>query len=688
MEEEEKTLRQPHGGPCGDAHEETPGNGGHDHEGHDHDRDGCRREEHGHEDHDHEDHDHGEHDHGHHHSHGHDHHHGGEEEEEGKGKWILIGIAAALFIAAFFVPEGYVRIGLFLAAWLFAGFDVMKEAFFGLIHGELLDEAFLMTVAGIGAVAIGEYPEAAAVMLFYQIGEGLQDLAVGKSRRSIAAMMAIKPETACVTRDGTETVVSPEEVRIGEIITVRPGERIPLDGVVIEGESRLDLSALTGENLPKNVGPDDEVPGGGVALSGMIRIRVLRPYGESTVARILDMVEHSADRKAKTEAFITRFARIYTPVVVGAAVLLAVVPPLFLGDFRTWIYRALTFLVISCPCALVISVPLAFFGGVGGAAREGILVKGANLFDPLSRVTSAVFDKTGTLTEGSFEVSVIHPQEISEGELLDVAAAAESYSTHPIAESIIRAHGGHIDKTRISEVKELAGLGVEAVIDGKKIYVGNEKLMAAKNVTRTDDCRHAGSVVHIAREGEYLGHIVISDKIKKSAPDALRKLEKLGVKRIVMLTGDGRAAAEAVAERLAIREYYAELLPDEKVKKVEDLLGGGETVAFAGDGINDAPVIMRADVGFAMGALGSDAAREAADVVLTDDDPAKIGRAVLCARRTMRIARENVVFALFVKLLVLTLSVFGLTTMWIAVFADVGVALLCVLNALRTMKIK
>ena len=655
-----------------------------------HDRDHGHEHGHGHEhDHEHE-HDHGHgHDHGHHHSHDHSHLAEEEEEEEGKGKWILIGIASALFIAAFFVPEGYVRIGMFLAAWLLAGFDVLKEAFFGLIHGELLDEAFLMAVAGIGAIAIGEFPEAAAVMLFYQIGEGLQDLAVEKSRRSIASMMAIRPDTARVARNGEEIEIRPEEVSVGEAVVVKTGERIPLDGVILEGTSDLDLSALTGENLPKSVGPEDEVPGGGVVLSGLLRIRVQKPYGESTVARILDMVEHSAEKKAETEAFITRCARVYTPAVVAAAVLLAVIPPLFTGDWRTWIYRALTFLVVSCPCALVISVPLAFFGGIGGAAREGILVKGANLFDPLSKISAAVFDKTGTLTEGSFEVTVVHPKEVSADVLLDVAAAAESYSTHPIAESIIRAHGGHIDKSRVGEVRELSGLGVEAVIDGVTCYVGNAKLMEARGIVWKDDCHHAeGSVVHVAKENEYLGHVVISDRIKESAKDALASLRKLGVRKIAMLTGDGRAAAETVAKTLQVDEVYAELMPDQKVEKVETLLGKGETVAFAGDGINDAPVIMRADVGFAMGALGSDAAREAADVVLTDDDPRKIGRAILCARRTMRIARENVAFALLVKALVLILSVFGITGMWLAVFADVGVALLCVLNSLRTMKIK
>ena len=677
MEEEEKVLREPGEKtreedlrPAAEKpREETHGHGHHDHIEQDHDRDPDG--------------------HGHHHSHDHAHHHGdGEEEESEKGRWILIGFALAVFLAAFFVPEGILRIGMFLAAWLLAGFSVLKEAFLGLIHGELLDEAFLMAVAGIGAIAIGEFPEAAAVMLFYQVGEGLQDLAVQKSRKSIASMMAIRPETACVVRDGQEAAVKPEEVAVGEIIAVRPGERIPLDGVVTEGESELDLSALTGENLPKSVGPDDEVPGGGVVRSGRLFVRVLRPYGESMVARILEMVEHSAEKKAKTEAFITRFARIYTPCVVGAAVLIALIPSLITGDFQTWIYRALTFLVVSCPCALVISVPLAFFGGIGGAAREGILIKGANLFDPLSRITTAVFDKTGTLTEGSFEVTVIHPKTVPEGVLLDLAAAAESYSTHPIAESIVRAHGGHIDRGRIGGVKELAGLGVEAEIDGKTVYVGNAKLMEARGIVWKDECRHIGSVVHIAAENEYLGHVVISDTIKKNAGEALSSLRKQGVQTIVMLTGDSRAAADEVAEKLGIGHVHAELLPDEKVKKVEELLGKGETVAFAGDGINDAPVIMRADVGFAMGALGSDAAREAADVVLTDDNPGKIAKAIRGAKRTMRIARENVAFALLVKLLVLLLSAFGITGMWMAVFADVGVALLCVLNALRTMKIR
>lgn len=607
-------------------------------------------------------------------------------EKEARNKLIRILFAGILLLAAFLLPvDGIWKTLLFLSPWLVAGADVLWEAVEKILHGELFDEEFLMAVATIGAIAIREYPEAAAVMILYQIGELLQDMAVDKSRDSIADLMNLKPETVCVLRNGTETVCKPEEAAVGEIIVVRPGERVPLDGVIVAGETSFDLSALTGESRPVRAGVSDEVKSGGVNQSGVIRLRTTRPYGESTVARILDLVENSAEKKAKTENFITRFSRIYTPMVVGLAVIIAVIPPLFGSDWSEWLRRALTFLMVSCPCALVISVPLAFFGGVGGAAKDGILVKGAGIFETLSKIDTVVFDKTGTLTEGKFEVTAIHPQEMSEAALLDIAAAAESFSTHPAADSIRRAHGGHIDRSRIGEVKELAGMGVEAVIDGDVTWVGNDKLMAARGIDMRP-CHLSGTVVHIARAGEYLGHIVVSDVVKEDAAQAVAALKRCGVKKTVMLTGDSAAVAEAVGTALGIDEVFAGLLPEDKVGKVENYLETGHTAAFVGDGINDAPVIMRADVGFAMGALGSDAAVEAADVVLSDDRPSKIAEAIRIARRTLRIARENIFFALSAKLVVMILGLFGAVSLWFAVFMDVGVALLATLNSLRAMK--
>lgn len=609
-------------------------------------------------------------------------------EKEARNKLIRIILSLLLLLAAFLLPlrEPYKTL-LFLAPWLLAGADVLWGAVKNILHGEVFDEEFLMAVATVGALALREYPEAAAVMILYQLGELLQDMAVDKSRDSIADLMNLKPETVFVLRNGEELEVAPEEVAVGETIVVRPGERVPLDGVITEGETTFDLSALTGESRPVKAGVSDEVKSGGVNASGVIRIRVTRPYGESTVARILDLVENSAEKKAKTENFITRFSRIYTPIVVALAVVIAILPPLLGGEWHEWIRRALTFLMVSCPCALVISVPLAFFGGIGGAAKEGILVKGASVFETLAKVDTVVFDKTGTLTEGKFEVTAIHPETMSEAALLDVAAAAESFSTHPVAGSIQRAHGGHIDRKRIQNVKELAGLGVEAVIDGQKTLVGSSKLMEAEGV-EIHHCHLAGTVVHIAREGEYLGHIVISDVVKDDSAAAIRSLKSCGVKKTAMLTGDGAVVADELQKTLGIDEAFAGLLPEDKVGKVEKYLSEGRVTAFVGDGINDAPVIMRADVGFAMGALGSDAAVEAADVVLSDDRPSKIARSLRIARRTLRIARENIVVALAAKLIVMILGLFGAVSLWFAVFMDVGVAVLATLNSLRALKSK
>ena len=609
-------------------------------------------------------------------------------EKEAKSKLIRIVLSLVLLLAAFLIPlEEPWKTILFLAPWLLSGADVLWEAVKNILHGEVFDEEFLMGIATVGAIALGEYPEAAAVMILYQLGELLQDLAVDKSRDSIADLMDLKPETVFVLRNGEESEVKPEEVAVGEIIVVRPGERVPLDGVITEGETTFDLSALTGESRPVKAGVSDGVKSGGVNQTSVIRLRVTRPYGESTVARILDLVENSAEKKAKTENFITRFSRIYTPVVVGLAAVIAVLPPLLGGEWQEWLRRALTFLMVSCPCALVISVPLAFFGGIGGAAKEGILVKGASVFETLAKVDTVVFDKTGTLTEGKFEVIAIHPETMPDAALLDIAAAAESFSTHPVAGSIQRAHGGHIDRARIGGVKELAGLGVEALIDGKKTLVGNARLMETEGV-EIHHCHLAGTVVHIAREGEYLGHIVISDVVKEDSAEAISSLKACGVKKTALLTGDSAVIADELQKSLGIDEAFAGLMPEDKVGKVEKYLAEGRVTAFVGDGINDAPVIMRADVGFAMGALGSDAAVEAADVVLSDDRPSRIAKSLRIARRTLRIARENIAAALTAKLIVMVLGVFGAVSLWFAVFMDVGVAVLATLNSLRAMKTK
>ncbi len=602
-----------------------------------------------------------------------------------KTLWRIIIAAVLTAVAALLPVEGVWRALAFVAPYLVIGWDVLWSAARNIAHGQVFDEKFLMAVATLGAFAIREYPEAAAVMLFYQIGEWFQSVAVGRSRKSIAALMDIRPDFANVLRDDVEQQVDPEEVALGETIVVRPGERVPLDGVVLEGSGSVDTAALTGESLPADKTVGDTVLSGSINLTGLLKLRTSGVYAESTVARILELVENSAEKKARIEGVITRFARWYTPLVVASAALLAVVPPLlFHGAWSVWVERALIFLVVSCPCALVVSVPLSFFGGLGGASREGVLIKGANFMEVLAKVDTIVFDKTGTLTQGRFAVDAIHPAEISPEELLDIAAAAESYSSHPVAESVVRAHEGDIDKSRIGEVKELAGLGVEAVVDGRIFSVGNGKLMDRVGAD-WHECHLPGTVIHIAEGSRYMGHIVISDQLKPDAKEALQKLKALGVKKTVMLTGDAEKAAKAVAEALGVDEVHAGLLPAQKVEQVEALLDAGGCVAFVGDGINDAPVLSRADVGVAMGALGSDAAIESADIVLMDDKPSRLPLAIRLARRTMRIVHENIVFALAVKFGILILSAFGLTNMWWAVFGDVGVLILAILNAMRCM---
>ena len=598
---------------------------------------------------------------------------------------LRIGLAALLLAGAALLPaEGLWKALAFAVPWLVIGWDVLWDAVRGIAHGQVFDEKFLMAIATIGAFAIGEYPEAAAVMLFYQIGEWFQSVAVGRSRKSIAALMDIRPEYAVVLRDGEEQEVDPEEVAIGETIVLRPGERVPLDGSVLEGSGSLNTAALTGESLPVDVGPGDRVISGSINLTGLLRVKVDSAYEDSTVSRILELVENSAEKKAKVESFITRFARWYTPCVVISALLLGLVPPLFVGNWGEWIHRALIFLVVSCPCALVVSVPLSFFGGIGGASRAGILIKGANDLETLASVDTVAFDKTGTLTQGSFQVDAVHPREMEADELLDIAAAAESHSTHPVAESIVKAHGGHIDPARLGEIQELAGLGLQAEVDGETFYVGNGKLMDQVGAD-WHECHLPGTVVHIARGKEYLGHIVINDALKPDAASAMEALRKLGVRRTVLLSGDRQRVAEAVAKDLGLDEVRAELLPEQKVEEVEKLLQGGAKLAFVGDGINDAPVLARADVGIAMGALGSDAAIESADVVLMDDKPSRIALAVKIARKTMGIVRQNIAFALGVKFIILILGALGIADLWLAVFGDVGVLILAILNAMRCL---
>ena len=598
---------------------------------------------------------------------------------------LRILLAALLLVAAALLPaEGLWKALAFAVPWLVIGYDVLWDAVRGIAHGQVFDEKFLMAVATIGAFAVGEYPEAAAVMLFYQIGEWFQSIAVGRSRKSIAALMDIRPEFAVVLRDGQEEEVDPEEVSVGETILIRPGDRIPLDGTVLEGQSSLNTAALTGESLPVDVAPGDRVVSGSINMTGVLQVRAESAYEDSTVARILELVENSAEKKARVESFITRFARWYTPCVVIGALLLGLLPPLFVGNWGEWIHRALIFLVVSCPCALVVSVPLSFFGGIGGASRAGILIKGANDLETLAKVDTVAFDKTGTLTRGVFQVDAVHPKELTADALLDIAAAAESRSNHPVAESIVAAHGKHIDPARLGTVRELAGMGLEAEVDGETFYVGNGKLMAQVGAD-WHECHLSGTVVHIARGREYLGHIVINDQLKPDAREAIAALKRLGVKQSVLLTGDRQKVAEAVAKELGVDDLRAELLPGQKVEEVERLLQSGAKLAFVGDGINDAPVLARADVGIAMGAMGSDAAIESADVVLMDDKPSRLPLAMKIARKTMRIVRENIGFALAVKFVILALGALGIADMWLAVFGDVGVLILAILNAMRCM---
>lgn len=586
---------------------------------------------------------------------------------------------------------------LYLIPYVIAGYDVIKAAAVNIIHGRVFDEKFLMMVATLGAFGTGEYPEASFVMLFYQIGELFQSIAVGRSRKSIAKLMDIRPDYAVVLRDGNEETVSPDEVAVGETIVIRPGEKIPLDGVITEGSSSVNTAALTGESAPVDLNVSDAVISGTLNLTGVIKVKTTSSFGQSTVSKILELVENASDKKAKVENFITKFARWYTPAVVIAAVLLAVIPPCFLGIgsldvWKVWFMRALVFLVVSCPCALVVSVPLSFFSGIGAASKKGILIKGAGYMEVLSKVGTVVFDKTGTLTKGVFAVDDIHPNIIGKPELLDIAAACESFSSHPVAQSIVRAHEGHIDKSRIKDVEEIAGKGVKAVVDNQTYYVGNGQLMDVCGA-KWHDCHLTGTIIHIARDAEggaeYLGHIVINDEIKEDSVAAIKDLKSLGVREMIMLTGDKEKVAQSVAEKIGMTGHYAELLPADKVAKVEELLQkGGEKLAFVGDGINDAPVLMRADIGIAMGAMGSDAAIESADVVLMDDKPSKIATAVRISRKTMRIVWENIIFALGVKVIILVLSAFGIANMWLAIFGDVGVLILAILNAVRCMRIK
>lgn len=603
-----------------------------------------------------------------------------------------IAFAAVLLVIVWALPsDGVVRLLTFLVPYAIVGYDVVFEAVRNIVHGQVFDENFLMSVATIGAFFVADYPEAVAVMLFYQVGELFQSIAVGKSRKSIAALMDIRPDYANVLRDGEVKAVSPEEVEIGEIIEIKPGEKIPLDAVVTKGETTVNTSALTGESVPVTCRVGDNIISGSVNQNGLIEARVTSVFGESTVSKILDLVENATSKKAKSENFITRFAKYYTPCVVFAALALALIPPLVLKQpFSVWVTRALTFLVVSCPCGLVVSVPLTFFCGIGGASKQGVLIKGANYLEALSKAETVVFDKTGTLTNGTFTVVAIHPQQISERELLDLTATAESVSSHPIATSILKAYGEPIDKTRIGNIEELSGRGIHAVIDGKSVYVGNGVLMQSVGVD-FHDCKTVGTTVHIAVDGLYAGHIVIADTVKPDAKSAVEQLKASGIRKTVMLTGDSDTVGQAVAKELGLDEAYTQLMPDDKVEKTEKLLAEKNTkstLAFVGDGINDAPVLARADVGIAMGALGSDAAIEAADVVLMDDKPAKLVTALKISRKTMRIVRQNIVFALSVKAVVLLLSAFGLASMWVAVFADVGVMILAVCNAVRAMRCK
>ena len=606
-----------------------------------------------------------------------------------------LGLFLALELAEHLAPDALPGLAwpvLYLIPYGIIGWDVLWRAIRNIKNGQVFDENFLMSVATVGAFGCGEYPEAVAVMLFYQVGELFQSVAVDRSRKSISALMDIRPDYANMERNGELVQVDPEEVSVGDVIVVKAGERIPLDGTVLEGTSSLDTAALTGESLPRDVQAGDEVVSGCVNLTGVLHVKVNKPFGESTVAKILDLVENSSSKKAKAENFITKFARYYTPAVVFAALALAALPPLLgMGPWLMWVQRALNFLVVSCPCALVISIPLSFFGGIGGASKQGILVKGGNYLEALAQAGIVVFDKTGTLTKGTFEVTAVHPQQVGEGELLELAALAERFSDHPISRSIQAACQSAPDPNRVTDAKEIAGHGVRAVVDGKTVLAGNQKLMDQFHIPFEDACHHVGTIIHVAVDGVYMGHIVISDQVKEGAKETLRDLKAAGVRKTVMLTGDSQAVGQAVARQLGLDEVHAELLPGDKVDQVERLLqskGPKEQLVFVGDGINDAPVLSRADIGVAMGAMGSDAAIEAADIVLMDDDLKKLPVAVRIARKTLRIVRENIVFALAVKFLVLILSAVGVANMWWAVFADVGVSVIAILNSMRMLNAK
>lgn len=610
---------------------------------------------------------------------------------------IRIIIAAVLIVVFSLLPaEGYLRFVLFMIPYLVIGYDILKKAFKGILNKQVFDENFLMAVATVGAILLGDYSEGVAVMLFYQIGELFQSYAVGKSRRNISELMDIRPDYANIEKDGTLEQVDPDEVEIGTIIVVQPGEKVPIDGVITEGTSTLNTSALTGESLPRDAKAGDEVISGCINMTGLLKIRTTKEFGESTVSKILELVENSSSRKSKSENFISKFAKYYTPAVCYGALALAFIPPIVLlimgkpAMWGDWIYRALTFLVISCPCALVISIPLSFFAGIGGASNQGILVKGSNYLETLAQTKYVVFDKTGTMTQGVFEVSGIHHNEMPDEKLLEYAALAECSSSHPISKSLQKAYGKPIDRNRVTDIEEISGNGVIAKVDGISVAAGNTKLMNRLGIAY-QDCHHVGTVVHMAIDGKYAGHILISDIIKPHAKEAIAELKKAGISKTVMLTGDSKRVANQVAGELGIQEVYSELLPADKVSRVEELLNQKSEkakLAFVGDGINDAPVLSRADIGIAMGALGSDAAIEAADIVLMDDDPLKISKAIKIARKCIRIVYENIYFAIGIKILCLILGALGIANMWVAIFADVGVMILAVLNAIRTLFVK
>ena len=610
---------------------------------------------------------------------------------------IRIIIAAVLIVVFSLLPaEGYLRFVLFMIPYLVIGYDILKKAFKGILNKQVFDENFLMAVATVGAILLGDYSEGVAVMLFYQIGELFQSYAVGKSRRNISELMDIRPDYANIEKDGTLEQVDPDEVEIGTIIVVQPGEKVPIDGVITEGTSTLNTSALTGESLPRDAKAGDEVISGCINMTGLLKIRTTKEFGESTVSKILELVENSSSRKSKSENFISKFAKYYTPAVCYGALALAFIPPIVLlimgkpAMWGDWIYRALTFLVISCPCALVISIPLSFFAGIGGASNQGILVKGSNYLETLAQTKYVVFDKTGTMTQGVFEVSGIHHNKMPDEKLLEYAALAECSSSHPISKSLQKAYGKPIDRNRVTDIEEISGNGVIAKVDGISVAAGNTKLMNRLGIAY-QDCHHVGTVVHMAIDGKYAGHILISDIIKPHAKEAIAELKKAGISKTVMLTGDSKRVADQVAGELGIQEVYSELLPADKVSRVEELLNQKsekDKLAFVGDGINDAPVLSRADIGIAMGALGSDAAIEAADIVLMDDDPLKISKAIKIARKCIRIVYENIYFAIGIKILCLILGALGIANMWVAIFADVGVMILAVLNAVRTLFVK